>query len=609
MSSTTSARHGLGDDADGMGRICPSRLCGCFNTSCDNSELELRRIQEKKTRIMPLIIGMCSFYCFIVIVWWLMPTDGLHTETWLFYRTNNVASGLAFLIFTAGHYFNWWDFANFDLQAILIGLHWLGYQSLTVNNTERLLGLQTSTPTHDEAYQLIICMAFWSAIVARAEIKFWYQLALLHIHMIIWVGLEILLERPEAADGLFLKMSAAYYFIILLMIELNRRAEKTSREMFVLRHLLERQVVQERALAKDERDAAMAKVSAAEQSALRSFMAAVFDIFGHLNWVRTGVDEPKLCFTSQDTSLNALMKQDLSGKPLDALLGRAPAHGEARDRWHLERQRLWNYAAREAAPQHEEEEQTEEQSGVLKVARKLTLTCTDATGNTFEAELFLRPGSEGRTLFGLLLLTRGDEFKLLSESSPDVPAMEKLPMMPPVRTAGESAFESLTSCYSVSEDGTSADGAEVSVWVDAALNDLPVVVSSSTFSWLSRHEDGETVKLMDIVSGKHCFENWFRHCLSSWVHGEEQILNPSFWHKVCLCPAASSRSFVEINSLCKFVSADILDFERVTGTVGKYKQVRIPVKLTFTSLTMKARVTSRSKSSTQDVDPRPVICL
>eukprot|EP00930_Biecheleria_cincta_P014426 TRINITY_DN12409_c0_g1_i1.p1 TRINITY_DN12409_c0_g1~~TRINITY_DN12409_c0_g1_i1.p1 ORF type:complete len:609 (+),score=90.90 TRINITY_DN12409_c0_g1_i1:142-1968(+) len=608
MSSTAGVRDGLGDDSDSRRRHYLARVCTCFDNRFDNPDLELRQLQDKKSRIMPLTIGTCVFYCFIVIIQWIIPSDAVPTWVWLFYRTNNAASALWFVIFTAGHYFDWLDFASFDLQASLIGVHWLAYQSLTVNHMEKLLGGQPSRPAHDEAYQLIICFSFWSAVVCRTELRLWHQLALLHIHIIIWVGLGVHFGTPEETKGLWLKMTAAYYLIVLLLIQLNCRAERTSREMFVLRKRLERQVVQERALAKDEREAAMAKVSAAEQAALRSFMAAVFDTFGHLHWVRTGVNEPKLCFTSPGKFLNALMKQDMSGRPLDALLGKAPAHGEARDRWHHERQRLWTYAALEAAPQHEEEEQAEEQSKVLKVARKLTFTCTNATGNTFEAELFLRPGSEGRTLFGLLLLTRGDEIKLLSESNPDVFALETpiVSMMVRARTVGNSAFET-TSCYSVSEDGSSADNAEVSTWVDAALDDLPVVVSSSTFSWLSRHEDGENVKLMDIVSGKHAFESWFRHCLSSWVNGEEQVLNPSFWHKVCLCPAASSRSFVEINSLCKFVSADIFEFERATA--GRYKKVRIPVKLTFTSLTMKAKVPARGKSCFPDIDARPILCL
>lgn len=503
-----------------------------------------------------------------------------------FYRVNNVANSLSFVTLLLAHRFNWCRFEHFDLQLSAISAHCLIFQCLTRSHTEQLLGLNIGPPAYDEAYQIIMCLMWWAAVMPQAEIDVRYQLVLGHVNIIAWMGFGLRFGTPSATMGMFIKLSISYYLILGLLIDHNRRADQRRYDMLVLHHRLEQQVNQERGLARYEREAALAKISAAEQSALRSFMAAVFDIFGHLEWIRTGVDEPKLCFspTEQNTSLNALMKQDLSGKPLDALLGKAPPVGEAREKWHRERQRLWNYAVVEAEPQCEEDNGER----VNNVARKLALTCVDSTGSPFEAEILMRPGSGAGTLFGLLVLTRREEIMPTSEASEAIleagVATERL-MREAIafKPVGETSWESTSRASS--EDWQHYDNAQVSAWVDASDDALPIVACSATFSWLSRSGEGETLKLMDMVINKESFANWLRSCLSCWVHGENQTANPCFLYPVRLCTLASSRSFVEIKSLVQFASADLYEFERETA--GKNKCMKVPVKLSFMSLTMK----------------------
>ena len=109
-----------------------------------------------------------------------------------------------------------------------------------------------------------------------------------------------------------------------------------------------------------------AKVCAAEQEALQSFMVAVFDIFGHLVWKTSTIDdEPHLCFEDEpNVALDELLQQPLRGQSLEALLG---MRSEISQR---ERLRLWEYASAEASSS-----EAEPRSNTRICARKIGLTC------------------------------------------------------------------------------------------------------------------------------------------------------------------------------------------------------------------------------------------
>merc|ERR1719422_1676821 len=109
--------------------------------------------------------------------------------------------------------------------------------------------------------------------------------------------------------------------------------------MWLVQKQLEQQAETERVLAQAEREGVQAKVSAAEQAAHHSFMVAVFDIFGQLEWREPSHDaEPQLCFEANpNASLNELVGQAVEGQSLEVLLGRSENEAE----WRRERQRLW----------------------------------------------------------------------------------------------------------------------------------------------------------------------------------------------------------------------------------------------------------------------------
>merc|ERR1719414_1665021 len=119
-------------------------------------------------------------------------------------------------------------------------------------------------------------------------------------------------------DPHFVKITVFYYVLTVALLVRCRQEVQTRRSNLMLQIELEYKAEQQETEAKAESASAMAKCMFAED-ALYSFMAAVFDVFGNLEW-RTlhGADGPRLYFPEQsNAALAELLGRSVAGQPLD----------------------------------------------------------------------------------------------------------------------------------------------------------------------------------------------------------------------------------------------------------------------------------------------------
>jgi len=329
--------------ADRVWKLCIPRF--------EDESLELRHVAERRARVLPML-KICSFlYFFIGAFWWVLPRGGMTFEVWLFFRLNSAVSTVGCAISTLLLLKTRQAWRYYDSLVFFWGCHFLIYQAFTCETTEILLGLEVTTPEHDEGIQILSCICWITGYLSYAEVNLILFLSLVHVGPLVWV-LSGVVFGISTAPGLFMKLSLMYYLISMLTFLQAMRSERARRQILQMQISLEGQAQMERALAEAERTAIVNKAAAAEQQALRAFMAAVFDIIGQLEWRTIEADsEPKLCFVDEpNPALDSLLKTCTRGTPLEVVLGPAPdPRAPMRVKYTRERQRLWSYAQTEAA--------------------------------------------------------------------------------------------------------------------------------------------------------------------------------------------------------------------------------------------------------------------
>jgi len=363
--------------------------------------------------------------------------------------------------------------------------------------------------------------------------------------------------------------------------------------MWVLQKQLKQQAEEERALAQAEREMVVAKVTAAEQAALHSFIVAVFDIFGHLVW-RTSChdDEPRLCFADEpNAALDELLQQGVAGKSLEVLLGKP--HDE--ELWKRERQRLWEYAALEAAS-----EDICHEANAHIVARKIGLTCTDASNTAFEIELFIRPGSAGSVIYGILVLHRGHP-GVVAEAERSVSIDRGEERYSGVYAGSRSSGSSVSSRSSGIElllpidDSTGCVG-EVFAWVDAAGHGLPILKCSAGFTLISG-PSSSGILFLEMLDDAAGFMRWFQHMLNSYfvedVEDKYQVPSARCHIRLHHVGRPSASNALELRAECAMDVEGTLsgteDFEIDDGSG------LVPVLLVFRNVTQHRRKRVRKK--------------
>jgi len=304
-------------------------------------------------------------------------------------------------------------------------------------------------------------------------------------------------------------------------------------------------------MAQAEREGVVAKVCAAEQVALHSFMVAVFDIFGQLEWrTSTHDDEPRLFFEEKpNTALNELFHKPMAGQSLEALLGQASGG----DLWRRERQRLWEYAALEAGPQEETSPGASRRAHM--VARKIGLTCMDASNSALEIELFMRPASAGKAIFGILVIrgetTWGQETTLIM----NVP--RPWATTASVAKSGGSCGSNTSSNgeeFTLPLDEATGRATEVFAWIDAQGEGMPIQKCSVGFTLLSGPSP-MGVKFYDMLDDDPDFIKWLQNVLMGLLTRNEESLNLSDMettHRVKLRHTGSSaRRLLAIRAECQ----------------------------------------------------------
>lgn len=308
-------------------------------------------------------------------------------------------------------------------------------------------------------------------------------------------------------------------------------------------------------------------------------MAAVFDIFGHLQWrSQSEMDEPRLCFDDDcnPPALQELLGHPVAGSPLEVLLG--PCHsrrGNERDRWHRERQRLWDYAALEAR----NDSDPESQSRVL--ARKIALTCVSPSRRKFEIELFVRPCSAGRALFGILVQQGAPH------ADPLAPQVATHPLGNGNLVRSSSHVDSNASSSNASSEPLPLVDSEsdmsmdlVSVWIESAKAGYPLLKSSIGFRLLS----GPTelgMRFSQLLVDRASFSVWLQKCVDSFLE-DPTTANLPGPIQLRLQPIGQAGSFMQFKAECN------MDFQSLgegINTVMASGAYSLPTRLVFSNIT------------------------
>ncbi|CAE8603827.1 unnamed protein product [Polarella glacialis] len=522
------------------------------------------------------------FYCFLQVLWILLPRGSMDLTVWLFYRLNSAASALGFVFIVVALDRKWINCKFYDLCIFVVGCHFLAINSFTRSNAEHLFGVESKQPVGDEAYQLLVCMTLWAGFLAHAEIDMRYFFALIHWNMFVWLALGVIYGTALPFE-FFVKLTLTYYILCLIMLEHSRRAERRRREMLFMSVELEKLAEHREEFAEYERQAAATKIIAVEQEAVQSFMSAVFDFFGHLAWrTCSGECEPKLlCFSPEDqgnAALKVLLGQDIAGRPLETLLGPEPAGASsAQVHWRQERRRLWDYASLEA---HCPDDTDGSKSPSRRVARKIGLTCGDVTGAPFEVELFIRASSLGRSLFGIRLLSPG-----YRKSPPDSNAHDT-----DQQSQGSCGNGSVHPEAALVSESVGAEG-EVCLWVDAAEQGLPVLVCSVPFTLISG-PPSPGLLLLDMLLDGAVFEEWFQLNLNDIMnaddhdHDGDSSRTGTSVHRcsIALQPTGHVGRFFGFTAACSLHVPDSSEaLPNMSGGTIPY----MPIKLVFTDVRLR----------------------
>lgn len=525
----------------------------------DDPEMECRYLMDRRRRQLPKLRILSGIFVAACVIWLFMPKGDMRMKVWYFYRANNFISALGALTFVIIFHRCPSSMRYHDLAVTFWAMHFLAVNSLTRAHTEQILGLETSAPVHDEGYQLVICSAWIAGFLAHAEIRLQYFVVIIHIGLACWVAL-CLHYGTSLENAVLFKLTAMYYVLCVCITIQIRLGEKGRQTMWMLMEKFHRQADEERAVAQAERETVVAKVNAAEQEAIHSFMVAVFDIFGHLEWrTSTYDDEPRLCFEeTPNVALDDLLRQSVKGQSLEVLLGAPPAAASGdRERWRRERQRLWEYAAIEAAEIPETDG-----NKTAHVARKIGLTCADAVGNSFEVELFIRPGFAGSAIFGILVLQRA-----FGDSAPEQNHQHPYSVdigMPGPRTSGTRSVRSAGSGRSSSSAGSGwplpllrSNGCqeEISAWVDASCEGLPILKCSVGFTLIAGPSPLGLL-LLDMLVDGNGFLSWLQFNMNAIASDEPQQDargSSTMTREVKLRPPGSASSFIEFRAECSLV--------------------------------------------------------
>lgn len=313
------------------------------------------------------------------------------------------------------------------------------------------------------------------------------------------------------------------------------------------------------------------------------------------------MDEPRLCFDDEccPPALPELLGHPAAGSPLEVLLGPCPSQpGSARDLWHRERQRLWDYAALEA----KNDSNPESQSRVL--ARKIPLTCVSASRGKFEIELFIRPGSAGRALFGILV-QQG------THADPLAPQHATRPLANGNLVRSSSSADSIASSSNASSEPLPLVDSDmsmdvVSVWIESAQAGYPLLKSSIGFRLLSGPTKLGT-KLSELLVDRASFAGWLQRCVDRFLEDPSPANLPGPI-QVRLRPIGQAGSFMQFKAECN------MDFESLgvgINSVVASGTYSLATKLVFSNITQHhiKRASSRRRREERRFDRHAIESL
>lgn len=216
---------------------------------------------------------------------------------------------------------------------------------------------------------------------------------------------------------------------------------------------------------------------------------------------------------------------------------------------------------------------------------KIGLSCSDALGRPFEAELFIRPGSEGCAFFGLLVSKPSGE-DISGETSWGTTEKKLMSgaLLSHRPTRAKSKASSIGSLSSVSDTTpvpleSAASPGEVRVWTSAYEPGLPILKCSAGFTFLA----GPSVvhlPLSSLIRDKTEFEMWTQRCVNIVEMGTDETVNSGdFQHVVRLRPPGAA-NMVEFGATCTIDPEQIRDFLDTMEDDGD-----LDLQITFTSIT------------------------
>lgn len=467
---------------------CPRRLPCIGSISFSSAEMEGRYTRERAERLAKRLMPIVCCGIFLVLL--RMCYAGLEAPLVERFRQNCTVLVLLALVglwvqhrVSAEAFLRFYDFILFGACCVYLPL------SISPGDMGQVWSPSTLDNLQNEVLITIQAIIFAHAVSSILELKWYYFAAFLHFIIVIQAAFVLLFGASMMPAVQRLQTILFTYFGFLVMIWASFGNEATRRELFAARVRLERDLEQDRELAKAERALALKD---AEQAALLSFVRSVFDIFGRLVWNAVGdFEESRLHFAQEDNpALEELLQRPASQQPLDILLGPMPAvPGSSRDQWQEDRQRLWSYVQREVGESTGEMAEEEQPPQGQGLARKIAVTCRAAEMQAETIEIFVQRSPDGEVLFGIL---RGASCAAEVEATPSEIRQYKSALKQiSSRSATESISSSASSASSNSSSSTadlwhlvSRDSKDVSFVIDAADSSSPIMRCSAEYHML-----------------------------------------------------------------------------------------------------------------------------
>lgn len=532
---------------------------------CNNSNLEemsaqtLEQEERRRERALPALQGFVALSILFFLGRLIALPEGSNAlfDLWLYQRIQDglTASSILAVFIVLRQSSSAWRGQRYDLIVFLWGSYFLAHIACTRQQKYGLLQLSFEGDEYDDQpLQLLLGTIFVALFIGYLEVGVVWAAALVHVHIGACLAWDVVLGDGADRRQLWGCLGADYVLCCLLLVcgwrerRIRRKLWRQEEEQVATMAVLEQWAKSfGRCEADEEPEVSIYECTQAlvvEHRAWQPFVAAVFDVFGRLEWrIAQGLDKPELCFGQETNStLDELFGQSLAGQPLDFLLGPEPETLTAKADWWREQERLHTFVALEVGSGPSGADQSLN-SDPTQVARKITLSCKDVAGKVLDIDLLLRRGHGKTALFGILRSNNaavGGSDKPSNCNSVRLHVLEALSVESSCEWAGGSSAASALPLPLKDQTGF---GTDVLAWVDAAAPCLPVLKCTQEFEDLMGCSLGSSLKERMFEGDR--FETWLREGLhapvaqstaddardapkvtrvrmrSAWSHGEE----------------------------------------------------------------------------------------